>query len=205
MAYDKTSPEKIGARLEKTRKSLKMSQSDFAEALEVSTKTYRSYEKGTCDIKVGFLLRLHKAIPVSIDYILGLQAVHKVSSDNAKAIEKQHLELFQELSEGAGKVSKGLIKEALLRLDQGKISSMEDGRLIRSTAQFLGKVPAMIGMQRDALGLGTGDAEALNREDLEALIKEMQSLFFEFVSDQDMAQARTRLFETLRRYLPDGE
>lgn len=205
MAYDKQSAENIGKRIKRVRDSLKMSQQDLADSLGVHAKTLRSYEKGTGDIKASFLLALHKAMPVSIDYLLGLQSVHKVSSDSAKEIAKQHLALFQELSNGAGAVSKGLIRESLLRIDSGKIENMEDSRLIRATAQFIGKVPAMIGMQRDALGLGTGAAEALSREDLEGLIKEIQSLFFEFVSDNDMSAARTRLFETLRRYLPAGE
>ncbi|MEL7533246.1 MAG: helix-turn-helix transcriptional regulator, partial [Bacteroidota bacterium] len=58
-------------RIRKFRKSLKYTQKDFANALEVNPSTYASYESGQSDIRVKVMQELIKRFGINLNWLIG--------------------------------------------------------------------------------------------------------------------------------------
>lgn len=60
--------EELGIRVARRRKQLNMTQSDLAEALDVSYQQVQKYESGATNISVSKLIQIAKALQVEASY-----------------------------------------------------------------------------------------------------------------------------------------
>ena len=60
----------IGARLKKTRHDRRLSQEDFAAALDTSLRAYQNYERGEREISAPLILALHRQFHVDPIWLL---------------------------------------------------------------------------------------------------------------------------------------
>ena len=60
----------VGSRIRETRKRLKLSQSELAELLQISTSHMSDIENGKTNIGLDIFMRLTEALQVSADWLL---------------------------------------------------------------------------------------------------------------------------------------
>ncbi len=75
--------------LRKIRKSLKLSQADLAELVDISQRTISHYEKGDSEPELIIVCRLADAFNVTLDQLLGYDA----NSDAGRYIDLKNLTL----------------------------------------------------------------------------------------------------------------
>lgn len=61
-----------GERLKLARKENCLTQTELAEKLGITQKSYQRMEKGTHDLKMSTIVQLCKALNISSDWLLGL-------------------------------------------------------------------------------------------------------------------------------------
>lgn len=87
---------KLANRLRELRKSNKLSQSDMAERLNISTSAYGYYEQGKSDLSSETINKIADMFNVTTDYLLGRSSNPHTSNKN----KTQADELEQEFPEG---------------------------------------------------------------------------------------------------------
>lgn len=65
----------VGKRLLLCRKSMKLTQKQVAEMLNVAQPVYQRFEKGTFECSYEQLVKLAQIYDVSTDYLLGLEDI----------------------------------------------------------------------------------------------------------------------------------
>ena len=61
-----------GERLKQARKENNLTQTELAEKLGITQKSYQRMETGTHDLKMSTIIQLCKALHISSDWLLGL-------------------------------------------------------------------------------------------------------------------------------------
>ncbi len=87
---------KLANRLRELRKSNKLSQSDMAERLNISTSAYGYYEQGKSDLSSETINKIADMFNVTTDYLLG-RSSNPQHSENPKS---KAAELEEEFPEG---------------------------------------------------------------------------------------------------------
>ena len=64
--------ENYGERLRAARREKGLTQTELAEKLGITQKSYQRMETGTHDLKMSTIYKICKTLDVSADYILGL-------------------------------------------------------------------------------------------------------------------------------------
>jgi transcriptional regulator with XRE-family HTH domain len=114
-------PMHFPARLIQLRKAANLTQQTLAEAAQVHVNQIRRYEAGTAQPTLEALIRLAKALHVSLD--------HLVFEDNERGPDEDFRLRF----------------EALSRLDKGEkmvVKELLDGMLLKHQARRLARTPA---------------------------------------------------------------
>lgn len=61
-----------GIRLKQARKNKKLTQTELAERLGITQKSYQRMETGNHDLKMSTIYQLCKALEISADWLIGL-------------------------------------------------------------------------------------------------------------------------------------
>lgn len=88
--------------LKKIRKAMNMTQTEAANALNISPNTYRNYEQGTREPNNETLIKLAKFYGVTTDYLLGIESAPNQLANlnvNIKVDDKKFIELYSALPE----------------------------------------------------------------------------------------------------------
>ena len=84
----------IGAKLKKARLQAGMTQEQVAEALGVSRQTISNWENENIQPSIDMLIRLAKLFGVTTDYLLGLDAIPRLSIEGLTDAAVAHLSLL---------------------------------------------------------------------------------------------------------------
>jgi transcriptional regulator with XRE-family HTH domain len=90
--------EKIGARLMQVRKSVDLTQAEFAEKLGVSPRAYSGYELDERDLPVSIVVKLHESFNVSANWLLLGEGAQN-SEDLAQFVEDATIATLEFLDE----------------------------------------------------------------------------------------------------------
>lgn len=89
------------------RKAMNMTQTEAANALNISPNTYRNYEQGTREPNNDTLIKLAKFYGVTTDYLLGIEPAPNQLANlnvNIKINDKKFIKLYSELPEYVKKI-----------------------------------------------------------------------------------------------------